>query len=200
MNSDTTGNRNRFPNREGNSQSFFAVTLRGHTDMAILCRTADIFIADETCGPRVAGLVRRLGPNPVVTNRMPRVPQGTPGYSTARLVRDSSDLPSRSGRPDAAVQIVTPSRESFPRHNNIYSMDRAAGGRPYVVEPDVPLESYGYSHRQTTVDQSTGSARSRSVFTFPPSRRYEDEEGSMSPGDRRSRSPRDRDGRPYRDR
>jgi hypothetical protein len=110
--------------------------------------------------------------------QMPRVPQGTPGYSTHRLVTDTARIPERLDRDDLGVSITTPVPSfygSMRTHNRIYGLESgnalaSTQMRVDRTEPDANLEAYGYSHRQTTVDASTDAARDRRVYHLAPRR------------------------------
>ncbi|WP_157650927.1 hypothetical protein [Burkholderia ubonensis] len=118
----------------------------------------------------------QVPPNSNLHFQMPRVPQGTPGYSTQRLVNDTLRMPERMGRHDVSVSITTPHPNVYPQpstHNRIYGLEsgnavRGTNMQRYASGSDSEgdLEEYGYGHRRTTVDESTGAAERRKKYKF----------------------------------
>ncbi|MCB5911533.1 eCIS core domain-containing protein [Streptomyces pinistramenti] len=109
-----------------------------------------------------------------IHNHMPRVPQGTRGYSTQQLVRDTARLPERLGRHDMTVSVTTPRPDFYGNpatHNRIYGLEsrRALEDTRMEVtaeysDSEGSLEDYGYSHRRTTENESTGAAERRRKY------------------------------------
>ncbi|NIJ22234.1 hypothetical protein FHS95_003949 [Sphingomonas naasensis] len=119
-----------------------------------------------------------VGPNANLHFQMPRVPQGTQGYSTPRLIHDTLTLPSMMQRNDVTVSITAPDPSSYAKpatHNTFYSLENGGavkntGMTQSDTGPDDDLEKYGYAHRQTTKDASTGAAAKRKKYKFTPSK------------------------------
>ncbi|MFI7097789.1 DUF4157 domain-containing protein [Streptomyces sp. NPDC050161] len=127
-------------------------------------------VRDEEAMGQLSG----AAPGANIHNQMPRVPQGTPGYSTQQLIRDTARLPERLGRDDMTVSVTTPRPDYYndPRtHDRIYGMEsrNALAGTNMDVssarsDSEGSLEDYGYTHRQTTQNQSTGAAERRKKY------------------------------------
>lgn len=119
-----------------------------------------------------------VGPNANLHFQMPRVPQGTPGYSTPQLIHDTLSLPSLMQRDDVTVSVTAPDPSSYAQtriHNTFYSLEnsgavKGTGMTQTETGPDDDLEKYGYSHRQTTKDASTAAAAKRKKYKFTPSK------------------------------
>ncbi|MFE5243410.1 MULTISPECIES: eCIS core domain-containing protein [unclassified Streptomyces] len=145
--------------------------------------------------PEAADRLSGVGPNANLHFQMPRVPRGTPGYSTRELVRDTGRLPGRAGRDDVTVSVTTPHPSQYPRpgtHNGFYGMENRKGvpeGMRITGEhsdDDADLEDYGYGHRQSTRDVGAAVADRRKTYRMEP--------------DRRSNSPDEDEDRSYRSR
>ncbi|MEV5160152.1 DUF4157 domain-containing protein, partial [Streptomyces sp. NPDC053728] len=145
--------------------------------------------------PEAAERFRDVAPNANMHFQMPRVPRGTPGYSTQKLIRDTGRLPERAGRDDVSVSFTTPHPSKYAKpgtHNSFYGMENRRGvpegmrltGEHSDDEGD--LEAYGYSHRQSTKDEGAAVAERRKTYVME--------------ADRRSNSPEDDPGPSYRSR
>ncbi|MEH1781836.1 MAG: DUF4157 domain-containing protein [Nostoc sp.] len=121
--------------------------------------------------------VRRL--NNIATGsqihfQMPRVPQGTPGYSTQKLVKDTLTIPQTLKRSDLKVSITAPDPsmyQSLREHNRNYGLESEkalvnTGMERTKTDVDSDLEEFGYTHKQTTVDSSTKVAEKRKKYFF----------------------------------
>jgi hypothetical protein len=130
--------------------------------------------AKQATASRLSG----VGPNANLHFQMPRVPQGTPGYSTPKLIRDTLSLPSTMQRDDVTVSITAPDPSGYKQsgiHNRLYGLEnggaaKGTGMTQASTGSDDELEEYGYSHRQTTVDASTAVAAKRKKYKFTPSK------------------------------
>ncbi|MFD9288122.1 DUF4157 domain-containing protein [Streptomyces sp. NPDC060030] len=148
--------------------------------------------------PETAGRLSNLGPDPLLNFNMPRVPRGTPGYSTQQLIRDTTRIPERTGRDDMRVSITAPHPSQYARpgtHNSIYGLEsgRAVPESARMVSAhsdDEGLEAAGYSHRQSTKDEGASAASRKKKYLFE---RKRDES-------RRSNSPEEEAGPSYRSR
>ncbi|MCX5416824.1 DUF4157 domain-containing protein [Streptomyces sp. NBC_00059] len=146
--------------------------------------------------PEAAGRLSNVGPNANLHFQMPRVPRGTPGYSTRELVRDTGRLPGRAGRDDVTVSVTTPHPSQYPRpgtHNGFYGMENRKGvpeGMRIAGEhsdDDADLEDYGYGHRQSTRDVGAAVADRRKTYRMESDRRSNSPDEDAEP-DYRSRS------------
>ncbi|MBW8832088.1 MAG: hypothetical protein JF606_22265 [Burkholderiales bacterium] len=127
--------------------------------------------------------------------QMPRVPRGTKGYSTQKLVRDTLKLPSAMGQ-DMTVSITAPHPDGYSKlstHNGFYGLESGKAVKKTAMEldeagtdSDASLEGYGYEHKQSTVDQSTEVAAKRKKYKFVPSdpEHQEFKGAPKGPGDR----------------
>ncbi|WP_424921242.1 DUF4157 domain-containing protein [Streptomyces sp. wa1] len=148
--------------------------------------------------PETANRLSNLGPDPLLNFNMPRVPRGTPGYSTQKLIRDTTRIPERTGRDDMRVSITAPHPSQYSRpgtHNSIYGLEsgRAVPESARMVSAysdDEGLEEAGYSHRQSTKDEGASAASRKKKYVFE--RKLE--------GSRRSNSPEEEAGPSYRSR
>ncbi|NUR03174.1 MAG: DUF4157 domain-containing protein [Streptomyces sp.] len=123
--------------------------------------------------PEAAERLRNIGPDANVHFQMPRVPRGTPGYSTQQLVRDTSRLPERMGRDDVTVSFTVPHPDTYARvstHNTFYGLEsrRAVPEGMQVVDEfsddQGDLEADGYGHRQSTKDMGAEVAEHRKKY------------------------------------
>ncbi|MFD6276094.1 DUF4157 domain-containing protein [Streptomyces sp. NPDC060209] len=148
--------------------------------------------------PEAAGRLSGVGPNANMHFQMPRVPRGTPGYSTQKLIRDTGRLPGRAGRDDVTVSVTTPHPSKYPKsgtHNGFYGMENRKGvpeGMRLAGEhsdDDADLEEYGYGHRQSTKDEGAAVAERRKTYRMESDRRSNSPEEDPDPSyRRRSRS------------
>jgi hypothetical protein len=112
----------------------------------------------------------------IIHFQMPRVPQGTEGYSTQKLIHDTLLLPRTMKRPDVTVTIAVPDPDvaydgKLSTHNRIYGIGsgnavEGTGMRLVSYTDDAQIDQYGYEHKQSTVDVSTGVANQRRVYKF----------------------------------
>ncbi|CAM5399218.1 DUF4157 domain-containing protein [Streptomyces atroolivaceus] len=146
--------------------------------------------------PEAAGRLSGVGPNANMHFQMPRVPRGTPGYSTQELIRDTGRLPARAGRDDVTVSVTTPHPSRYGKpgtHNGFYGMENRKAvpeGMRFAGEQsddDAYLEEYGYGHRQSTKDVGAAVADRRKTYRMEPDRRSNSPEEDPDPA-YRSRS------------
>lgn len=110
-------------------------------------------------------------PNANIHAQMPRVPQGTKGYSTQQLTADIMKIPGQVGLPRATTSITTPDPANFKTHNRTYGLEKAAEGagmQQAGAHADDRLQDFGYNHKQTTKDETTDSAARRMTYHFEP--------------------------------
>ncbi|KQV78240.1 hypothetical protein ASC87_11600 [Rhizobacter sp. Root1221] len=156
-----------------------------------ILRSVDISKTAET-----AERLSELPPGANLHFQMPRVPRGTSGYSTQRLVRDTLRLPGAIGE-DMSVSITTPRPDAYTKvkgtHDRIYGLEsgKALEGTGMELEEggsdsDSHLEKFGYDHKQSTKDESAGVADKRKKYKFVPgdSEHEESKRAPKGPGDR----------------
>ncbi|MDQ1028098.1 hypothetical protein QF035_005680 [Streptomyces umbrinus] len=139
--------------------------------------------------PEAADRFREVGPNANLHFQMPRVPRGTPGYSTQALVRDTARVPGRIDRDDVTVSVTTPHPSGYARpgtHNRFYGMESRRAVPPGMEiteahsDSEGSLEEYGYNHRQSTKDTDAEVAKRRKKYRMR-AQRDSDERRSDSP-------------------
>lgn len=103
--------------------------------------------------------------------QMPRVPQGTKGFSSKELVSKTLKLGEHLGS-SVSITVPDPGKiqnpgHSYGLHNNKALEDSKANMKLDRVEKDdSKLEEYGYEHKQTTKDESTEAANRRHTYHF----------------------------------
>ncbi|AKJ28578.1 hypothetical protein [Caldimonas brevitalea] len=130
----------------------------------------------DMAAPSTAGRLGHLPPDAHMHFQMPRVPQGTSGYSTQRLVHDTLGMPHQMGAPGMTVSITAPDPSQYNRpgtHNRIYGLENGSAAQgtymhqtSAVSGADQHLEQYGYEHSQTTTNQSTSAADYRRTYGY----------------------------------
>ncbi|MFE4451941.1 DUF4157 domain-containing protein [Streptomyces sp. NPDC056796] len=146
--------------------------------------------------PEAAGRLSGVAPNANMHFQMPRVPRGTRGYSTPKLIRDTGRVPRRAGRDDVTVSVTTPHPVKYSKrgtHDGFYGMENRKGvpegmrmaGEHSDDEGD--LEQYGYNHRQSTKDEGAAVAERRKTYRMESDRRSNSPEDDPEPS-YRSRS------------
>lgn len=118
----------------------------------------------------------RLPQNANLHFQMPRVPRSVKGYSTQKLVNDTLSLPKTMKRSDIGVSVTTPHPKSYsdPKtHNRFYGLEsrKALNGTDMELQAegsdsDEDLETYGYEHRQSTIDESAKVSKKRKKYKF----------------------------------
>lgn len=129
--------------------------------------------------PESAERLSRIGENANLHFQMPRVPRNVSGYSTQKLIQDTLRLPGKMERSDLSVTVTTPHPESYGKkgvHERFYGLEgkkNAIKGTGMnmdeaIDDPDSGLETYGYVHKQSTIDQSAEVAKKRKRYKFTP--------------------------------
>jgi hypothetical protein len=128
--------------------------------------------------PETYAHLKDLAPGADVHIHMPRVPRGTPGYSTHQLIGDFAKLPKNLGRDDLKLSVTVPAPSAYgpgkkghATHNSIYGLHDGSAltgtGMKVSHNEDLPkgdarrLENYGYTHKQSTTDKSADVAGKR---------------------------------------
>ena len=124
----------------------------------------------------VKAKLKKMDEDARVHFQMPRVPRATPNYSTQKLVRDTAKLPEVLDKPSLRISITTPDPTQYAKggHNRIYGLEdssnalSATNQRVKRSREDDPLEEFGYTHKQSTTDQSTDAAEKRRKYFLEP--------------------------------
>jgi hypothetical protein len=110
--------------------------------------------------------LKDLAPGAEVHMHMPRVPRGTPNYSTQKLIKNYKELPEELNREDLDQSPTVPAPSVYSSekiHNQIYGTEKDPDWSYHEdVEPDDPrrkeMTDLGYEHKQSTRNESTGAA------------------------------------------
>ena len=123
--------------------------------------------------PNTAERLNTLAPNANIHFQMPRVPRIT-GYSTQQLITDTLEMPHRLQRSDITSSITVPHPTMYKKpktHNQHYGLESGKTfGKNELVkaesDSDDDLEHYGYTHKQSTKDQSAQVSEKRKKYRF----------------------------------